>query len=60
MNLKDQVKLFRERAEIYRREGSPCRAAMYECDAEIAELKIRIRELQDEKALQAEMAGYES
>jgi formamidopyrimidine-DNA glycosylase len=59
MNLEQQVKHFRKCAEVHRKEGSPCRAAMYECDAEIAELKIKIRELQDEKRLQAEIAGYE-
>ena len=59
MNLEQQVRHFRKCAKIWEKEGSPCRARMYECDAEIAELKLKIRELQDEKALQAEVAGYE-
>ena len=59
MNLEQQVKHFKRCAEIARKDHSPQRAIMYECDAEIAELKLRIRELQDEKKFAADAAGYE-
>ena len=59
MTLEQPVKHFRRCAEQHHKDGSPCRARMYECDAEITELKIQIRELQDEKKLQADVAGYE-
>lgn len=59
MNLEELVKHYRKCAEQAHKDSSPCRARMYECDARIAELKIKIREEQDDKACAAEQAGYD-
>ena len=58
MNLHEQVEYHKKRAAMFEKDYSPAMARVEENHAEIARLKIQIRECQDDIKCQLESGGY--